>query len=290
MSDSAELHCGRFRLSLARPRVMGIVNLTPDSFSDGGRFYTPSAAIEHARQLLEQGADILDLGAESSRPGAQPVSAEEEWRRLEPVLREVVQWNVPVSVDTAKPQVMRAAIDAGCDMINDISGFRTPGAVAAVAGSNVAVCIMHMQGEPRTMQSAPTYEQDVVHTVCSALSSLATNCQRSGITQHSICLDPGIGFGKNVEHNLQLASRLSEVAALGYPVLVGWSRKSTLGTITGRVVGERMPASIAAALHAAAHGAHILRVHDVRETVDALKVWQALQQGSLSDLRDNIAP
>jgi dihydropteroate synthase len=290
MSDSAELHCGRFRLSLTRPRVMGIVNLTPDSFSDGGRFYTPSAAIEHARQLLEQGADILDLGAESSRPGAQPVSAEEEWRRLEPVLREVVQWNVPVSVDTAKPQVMRAAIDAGCDMINDINGFRTPGAVETVAGSHVAVCIMHMQGEPRTMQLAPAYEQDVVHTVCSALSSLVANCQISGITQQSICLDPGFGFGKTVEHNLQLASRLSEVAALGYPVLVGWSRKSTLGTITGRAVGERMPASIAAALHAAAHGAHILRVHDVRETVDALKVWQALQQGSLSDLRDNIAP
>jgi dihydropteroate synthase len=290
MSDSAELHCGRFRLSLTRPRVMGIVNLTPDSFSDGGRFYTPSAAIEHARQLVEQGADILDLGAESSRPGAQPVSAEEEWRRLETVLREVVQWNVPVSVDTAKPQVMGAAIDAGCDMINDINGFRTPGAVEAVAGSRVAVCIMHMQGEPRTMQLAPAYEQDVVHTVCSALSSLVDGCLKAGITKQSICLDPGFGFGKTVEHNLQLASRLSEVAALGYPVLVGWSRKSTLGTITGRAVGERMPASIAAALHAAAHGAHILRVHDVRETVDALKVWQALQQGSLSDLRDNIAP
>jgi dihydropteroate synthase len=287
MPLASHLHCRRFRLSLSHPLVMGIVNLTPDSFSDGGKHDSTDSAIAHARRLLEEGAHILDLGAESSRPGAEPVSDQEEWRRLEPVLRELVRWNVPISVDTTKPQIMRAALDVGCDMINDINGFRSEGAFEAVACSGAAVCIMHMQGEPRSMQLAPHYEANVVDTVKSSLLSMSYIFQGTGITQQSICLDPGFGFGKTLDHNLQLATRLHEFAELGYPLLVGWSRKSTLGAITGQPVQDRMSASIAAALHAVARGARILRVHDVRATVDALKVWRAFEQGQIGD---NTAP
>jgi len=273
------LQCGHFRLSLERPLVMGIVNLTPDSFSSDGLGNDLERAVAHARHQLEAGADILDIGAESSRPGATPTPEDEELRRLIPLLERIVGWGVPISVDTYKPAVMRAALAAGATMINDIAGLRYPGALEAVQGSDCAVCLMHMRGEPGTMQQAPEY-LDVVGEVEAYLGERLALCRQAGIAAERIVLDPGFGFGKSLEHNLAMFRALPRFAEAGYPLLIGVSRKSMLGGITGRPVGERMPASIAAAMLAVQKGAKILRVHDVAATVDALKVLSAIEQGS----------
>ncbi len=257
---------------------MGVVNVTPDSFSDGGRFLDPIAAIAHAHKLIEEGADLVDLGAESSRPGAAAVvSPEEELRRLLPVLQGLRDAPVPVSVDTIKPEVMHAALAEGASMINDINAMRSPGAFAAVAASGAAVCLMHMQGTPGTMQQHPSYG-DVVAEVQAFLQERVRAARDAGIAPERIAIDPGFGFGKTLEHNLELLRHLREFAALGAPVLAGWSRKSSLGTITGRPAGERLAASIAAALIAAQNGARILRVHDVAATRDALAVLMAVEK------------
>jgi len=258
---------------------MGIVNLTPDSFSSDGLGNDLERAVAHARHQLEAGADILDIGAESSRPGATPTPEDEELRRLIPLLERIAGWGVPISVDTYKPAVMRAALVAGATMINDIAGLRYPGALEAVQGSDCAVCLMHMRGEPGTMQQAPEY-QDVVGEVEAYLGERLALCRQAGIAAERIVLDPGFGFGKSLEHNLAMFRALPRFAEAGYPLLVGVSRKSMLGGITGRPVGERMPASIAAAMLAVQKGAKILRVHDVAATVDALKVLSAIEQGS----------
>ena len=255
---------------------MGVVNVTPDSFSDGGRFFEASAAISHARRLVEEGADILDLGAESSRPGAQPVSAEEELRRLLPVLRELKGVPVPISVDTTKPEVMRATIDAGAAMINDIGALRSPGALETVAASDAGACLMHMQGEPRTMQYEPRYG-DVVAEVAAFLAERVAAAESAGIARERIAVDPGFGFGKTVAHNFELLRHLDRFTALGVPVVAGWSHKSTLGAITGRGAEDRLAASLAAALLAVERGARIVRVHDVAATRDALHVLAALE-------------
>jgi dihydropteroate synthase len=252
---------------------MGVVNVTPDSFSDGGEFLDPKAAIAHARRLVEEGADILDIGGESSRPGAQPVTEREELDRVIPVLRALK--DVPVSVDTRRPSVMRAVLAEGASMINDIEALEAPGALDAVADTDCAVCLMHKQGDPATMQQDPRYD-DVVGEVKQYLARRIAACEIAGIERDRITIDPGFGFGKTVEHNFSLLKRLPEIAALGVPVVAGWSRKSTLGVITGQPVKERLAASLAAALLAVQHGATILRVHDVRETRDALSVVQAL--------------
>jgi dihydropteroate synthase len=254
---------------------MGVVNVTPDSFSDGGRFLDPQAAAARARALVEEGADILDVGAESSRPGARGVSAAEELARLMPVLEGLRDCPVPVSVDTTKPEVMRAAIAAGASMINDIGALRAPGALEAVAASGAGVCLMHMQGEPRTMQQSPSYG-DVVAEVSAFLAERAAAAEGSGIARERIVVDPGFGFGKTVAHNFELLRKLDRIAALGLPVMAGWSRKSTLAAITGRDADDRLAASLAAALLAVERGARIVRVHDVAATRDALQVLAAL--------------
>ena len=269
------LQCGRFRLSLERPLVMGVVNVTPDSFSDGGRFFSRDAAIEHARRLIAEGADIVDIGGESSRPGAAPVAAGEELERILPVLQALRDTPVPLSVDTTKSEVMRGALAAGAAMINDITALAAPAALEAVAAADCAVCLMHMQGEPRTMQQAPAYA-DVVREVKEFLSARAAAAERAGIGRSRIVIDPGFGFGKTLEHNLTLLRELRELAALGLPLAVGWSRKSSLGGITGRTAGDRLAPSLAAALIAIQNGARIVRVHDVAATRDALAVWAAV--------------
>ena len=274
----ATLACGRFRLDLGRPLVMGVVNVTPDSFSDGGFYLDPVEAIAHARRLIDEGADLLDIGGESSRPGAPGVPADEESRRVLPVLRGLRDASVPLAVDTVKPEVMRAALAEGAAMINDISALRAPGALEAVAGSDAGVCLMHMQGEPRTMQKAPHYV-DVVAEVGAFLRGRAAAAEAAGIARERIVVDPGFGFGKTPAHNLELLRRLRELAALGYPLLAGLSRKSTLGAITGRPPAERAAASVAAALLAVEGGARIVRVHDVAATKDALAVWSAVRAG-----------
>jgi dihydropteroate synthase len=272
----AQLQCGRFRLSLARPLIMGVLNVTPDSFSDGGRFLDPDAAIAHAHQLIEEGADLIDLGAESSRPGAAAVvTAEEELHRLLPVLQGLRDVPVPVSVDTIKPEVMRAALAEGASMINDINALRAPGALAAVAAGDAAVCLMHMQGTPGTMQRHPSYD-DVVAEVKAFLLERIGAVRAAGIALERLAIDPGFGFGKTPEHNLALLRHLREFEVLGLPVLAGWSRKSSLGKITGKPAGERLAASVAVALIAAQNGARILRVHDVAATRDALSVLAAV--------------
>jgi dihydropteroate synthase len=248
-----------------------VVNVTPDSFSDGGRFLDSSAAVAHARRLIDEGADILDVGGESSRPGAEPVPAARELARIMPVLEALGGGAVPLSVDTVKPEVMREAIRLGATMINDINALRSPGALAAVAASDAAICLMHMQGEPRTMQQSPQYA-DVVGEVKRYLAERAAAAIAAGIARDRIVVDPGFGFGKTVEHNRALLAGLVALADLGYPLLVGLSRKSTLGWVTGRPADQRMFASIAAAVLAAERGARILRVHDVAATRDALAV------------------
>jgi dihydropteroate synthase len=272
------IHCGPYRLSLQRPLVMGIVNLTPDSFSGDGLLGDLERAIAHARVQRDAGADILDIGAESSRPGAMPTPEGEELRRLLPVLEELRTWNIPLSVDTYKPAVMRASLAAGAAMINDITGMTSPEALAAVAASDCAVCLMHMRGEPGTMQQAPQYE-NVIGEVHNFLASAVARSRRAGIADERLLLDPGFGFGKSLAHNVALFRAMTATTVDDLPLLVGVSRKSMLGAITGRPVEERLAASIAAAVLAAAKGAKILRVHDVAATRDALAVWAAMEQG-----------
>jgi dihydropteroate synthase len=271
------IQLGIFELSLARPLVMGVVNVTPDSFSDGGRFLSPKVALAHARGLIDDGADMLDVGGESSRPGAQAVSEDDELRRVLPVIEGLSGCGVPLSIDTRRARVMREALAAGASMVNDIQALRGEGALAAVAASRCAVCLMHMQGEPATMQRAPEY-RDVVAEVKAFLGARAAAAEAAGIARERIVIDPGFGFGKTPAHNLTLLHRLNEFAELGLPVLAGLSRKSTLGTVTGRPVEQRLAASLAAALLAAQGGAKILRVHDVRETRDMLALWQAVRE------------
>ncbi len=263
----------------SRPLVMGVVNVTPDSFSDGGLFADRNRAVEHALQLVEQGADILDIGGESTRPGAEPVSEVDELQRVIPVIEGIrARSDAPISIDTSKPAVMRAAVAAGADMINDVCALQAPGAVTAAAELGVSVCLMHMQGEPRTMQRSPGYT-DVVADILGFFQARIGDCLQAGVERRRLVLDPGFGFGKTLAHNLELLAGLERFAELGLPVLAGLSRKSMLGTITGRErPDERVAASVAAAVLAAERGAAIIRVHDVAETVDALKVWQALKQ------------
>lgn len=257
---------------------MGIVNVTPDSFSDGGRYADASAAMAQCEALLSEGADILDIGGESTRPGARRPTAEEELARVLPVLRHAVTLGVPVSVDTSEPRVILAALELDVDIVNDVRALQHRGALEAVVAHPLAgVCLMHMQGEPGSMQSAPIYG-DAVVDVASFLAARRDVVVAAGLAPARIALDPGIGFGKSVEHNLALLARQRELVALGQPLLVGWSRKSTLGVVTGRPVGERLAASVAAALMAVERGAHVVRVHDVAATVDALKLWRAVKQ------------
>lgn len=271
------LTLGRFQLPLAGPLVMGVVNVTPDSFSDGGKFLAIDAAIEHAHQLIEEGADVLDIGGESTRPGAAPVSVEDELRRVLPIIESLSKVPVPISIDTMKPEVMRAAIAAGASMVNDVNALRAEGAIEVCAEHQIAVCLMHMRGAPRTMQEAPSY-LDVVAEVKAFLLDRATACERGGIGRDRIVIDPGFGFGKNREHNLALLRHLKQLTGMGYAVLAGLSRKSVLGKITGQEVVSRVPASVAAALLAVQNGADIVRVHDVRATKDALAILQAVNQ------------
>ena len=270
----------RFRIDLGRPRVMGIVNITPDSFSDGGQHASTAAALRHCERLVEEGADILDIGGESSRPGSEPVSLEDELARVLPVLREAARFGVPLSIDTYKPDVMRAALDLGVDIVNDIAALGRPGALEAVAAHpSCGVCLMHMRGEPKTMQAEEPVYGDVVAEVAAFLRERADAVRAAGLAAERIVLDPGIGFGKTSAHNLALLARQRELLPLGYPLLVGWSRKRTLGEVTGRPVGDRLAASVAAALASVHHGARIVRVHDVAATADALKVWGAAGSG-----------
>jgi len=260
-------------------RLMGVLNVTPDSFSDGGEWFDGDAALAHAADLIADGADILDVGGESTRPGAAPVPEHEELRRVIPIVDAVAARHpeTQVSVDTSKLAVARAALDAGATYVNDVTAFRAdPGMAALTAERGADCCLMHMLGEPRTMQDDPHYE-DVVDDVKAFLHERLERAVAAGISEQRIVLDPGIGFGKSEQHNLELLRRLDEFGSLGVPVVAGWSRKSTLGVITGKPVGERLAASIAAALLSVQHGANILRVHDVTETRDALAVWQALR-------------
>ena len=270
------LLCGKFRLPLARPLIMGVVNLTPDSFSDAGKFATPQAAVAQARRLCDEGADIIDIGGESTRPGSSGVTLEAERRRVLPVLEQLAAGPVPVSVDTQKPELMREAIAAGASMINDINALLAPGAIAAVAANNVALCLVHKQGAPASMQADPHYE-DVVAEVLAFLSLRVEAVRAAGVAAERIVIDPGFGFGKTLEHNLELLRRLERFTAAGPAVLAGISRKSMLGRLTGRAVDERVYASVAAALIAAQKGARILRVHDVAATRDALAVLNAVR-------------
>lgn len=280
----------RFEIDLAQPRVMGIVNVTPDSFSDGGQHATLHAAVQHCEQLLKDGADILDIGGESSRPGAQPLPLEDELARVIPLVREVVKLGVPISVDTYKAEVMQAALDAGADIINDIWAFRQPGAAQVVLQhGRCGLVMMHMHREPASMQITPMDDADVVARVKRDLLSFQELLTRIpyGLTAQKalnlqqtrrVLIDPGIGFGKTVQQNFTLLARQRELLSLGYPILAGWSRKSSLGAVTGLDVEERLVPSVAAAVLALERGASVVRVHDVRETVAALKVWQAVKQ------------
>ncbi|MES2613392.1 MAG: dihydropteroate synthase [Pseudomonadota bacterium] len=269
----------RFAIDLARPQVMGIVNVTPDSFSDGGQHASTAAALRHCEQLVRDGAHILDIGGESTRPGSPAVPLAEELARVLPVVQGAVSLGVPVSVDTYKAEVMQAVLDLGADIVNDVWALRQPGALAVVAGHPLCgVCLMHMHRDPQTMQVAPM-AGDVVPQVLSFLLQAAAGLQTLGVARERIALDPGIGFGKTVEQNFALLARQQELAATDYAVLAGWSRKSSLGAVTGlAVAGERMVPSVAAALLAVVHGARIVRVHDVAETVAALTVWQAMER------------
>jgi dihydropteroate synthase len=272
----------RFRIDLTRPQVMGIVNVTPDSFSDGGRHAETDAALRHCDALRAEGADILDIGGESTRPGSATPDLAEELRRVLPVVRHAVTLGLPVSVDTSRPEVIAAVLEAGADIINDVRALQRPGALAAAAAHRSAgICLMHMLGEPSTMQAAPVYDE-VVADVRRFLAARLAAAQAAGIAVDRVALDPGIGFGKTPLHNLQLTARQDELLTLGCPLLMGWSRKSTVGVVTGRPVGERQAGSVAAALASVARGAAIVRVHDVAATVDALRVWRAIAEQRLS--------
>jgi len=267
------LTAGRFELPLDRPLLMGVVNVTPDSFSDGGRFADPEAAIAHARRLTEEGADLIDLGGESTRPGAQPVSEQQELDRVLPVLEKIS--DLCVSVDTRRARVMREVLEGGASMINDVEALAAPGALEAVAGSKCAVCLMHKKGEPATMQRDPHYD-DVVAEVRRFLADRVDAALKAGIERRRLVVDPGFGFGKTAAHNLTLLGNLSQLSEL--PILAGLSRKSTLGRITGRPVEERLAGSLAMALLALQAGATILRVHDVKETRDVIAVWESFEK------------
>ena len=269
-----QLLCGKYSLSLDRPLVMGIVNVTSDSFSDGGKFLHRDQAVAHARKLIDDGADLLDVGGESTRPDAAAVALELELDRVMPVLEAMCGSGVPISIDTQKPEVMKAAIAAGASMINDVNALQAEGAIEICGHSSVAICLMHKRGTPQTMQQAPIYA-DVLREVSEFLHTRAQACLQAGIGSDRIVIDPGFGFGKTVEHNFTLLRELKSLARLGYPVLAGYSRKSSLGAITGRAVDQRLAASLAAAIIAVQNGATILRVHDVAETVDVLKVLGA---------------
>lgn len=271
------LHAGPFRLSLDRPLIMGIVNVTPDSFSDGGHFASVQAGIEHGLALAQDGADILDIGGESTRPGAELVSIEAEKRRVLPVIEALAKEGLVVSVDTRKPEVMQAALAVGAAMVNDVMALRAPGALEAVAASEAAVCLMHMQGEPQTMQQTPLYT-NVVDEVGRFLRERIETCVQAGIASNRMVIDPGFGFGKSLAHNLALLKNLARLAAGEVPVMVGMSRKSMLGAMTGRGVGEREFAGLAAHLLALTQGARLLRVHDVAAMRDALAVWNAVEE------------
>ncbi|HTV85981.1 MAG TPA: dihydropteroate synthase [Dyella sp.] len=281
------LDCNGRALTLDRPRVVGIVNVTPDSFSDGGQFADLDAAVAHGVRLVEEGADMLDIGGESTRPGAADVSVEDELRRVLPVIEQLAaRISLPIAIDTSKPEVMRAAVAAGAGMINDVYALRRDGALDAAADLRVPVCLMHMQGEPRSMQDAPHYE-DVVGEVHRFLTDRLFACELAGIDRRKVVVDPGFGFGKDLEHNLALLRRLERFADLGSGVYVGLSRKSMIGTLTGRKEpAERAAGSVAAALIAVQRGARMVRVHDVAATVDALKVWHAVQAGDKPERRD----
>jgi len=267
----------RFRIDLSQPQVMGIVNVTPDSFSDGGQHANMRAALAHCEQLLKEGAHILDIGGESTRPGAPAVSLDDELARVLPVVREAVRLNVPVSVDTYKAEVMQAVLDAGVDIINDVWALRQTGAQQVIAThATCGVCLMHMHGEPQTMQTLPM-QGSSIQPVTEFLMSHAQALQTLGVARDRIAIDPGVGFGKTVSQNFELLAHHDQLLALGYPLLVGWSRKSSLGAVTGCEVDERMVPSVAAAMLAVERGARIVRVHDVAQTVCALKVWQAAQ-------------
>ena len=270
------LRCGPHTLDLSTPRVMGILNVTPDSFSDGGRFVDVARAVEHGLAMVAAGADIIDVGGESTRPGAQAVSEADEIDRVIPVIAALVAAGIPVSVDTSKAAVISAALSAGAAMINDVRALQEPGALLAAANGTAGICLMHMQGAPRTMQQDPHYT-DVVREVRDFLSSRVDACVESGIARERIVIDPGIGFGKRLEHNLALLAALPELQQLGLPVLIGVSRKSMLGALLGRGVEQRLAGGIAIATAAALAGAGILRVHDVAETVDAVRVAVALK-------------
>ena len=272
------LQLGKYTLDLTQPRVMGVLNCTPDSFSDGGAFTDLDAALYHVRAMADAGAAIIDVGGESTRPGAQPVGLQEELDRVLPVIEKLSdELDLPLSVDTSKADVMRAAVAAGAAMINDVYALRQPGATAAAAEGGAAVCLMHMQGEPRSMQQHPHYT-DVVSEVKGFLQERAHEAQTQGIATGRLVLDPGFGFGKNLEHNLELMRRLPELATLGYPLLVGVSRKSMIGTLLGGApAAARLNGSLAAAAIAVARGAHIVRTHDVAATVEAVKVAAALR-------------
>ncbi len=280
-SSREYLHCGRYRLAVIgdarRPLVMGILNVTPDSFSDGGKFASLDLALSHAEQMIADGVDIIDIGGESTRPGAPPVSEDEELHRVMPIVFALRDCGKPLSVDTRRPKVMREVLAAGADMINDIEGFRDPASLAAVSDSDCAICIMHMQGQPQSMQQSPHYD-DVVAEVGEWLRDRSARAIAAGVAAERICIDPGYGFGKTAQHNLTLLARQQELQqATGFPLLAGLSRKSTIGLITGKPVEHRMAGSVAAALMAIDHGASIVRVHDVAETVDALKIWAAVR-------------
>jgi len=271
-----QLVAGKFRFELDRPLIMGIVNVTPDSFSDGGRLQDSQQAVSHALALAEQGADILDVGGESTRPGAVPVSVDEELRRVLPVIEALAARGLAVSADTRKPRVMQEAINAGAAMVNDVMALREPGAIEAVAKSAVAVCLMHMQGGPQSMQATPHYA-DVAAEVRAFLTQRIAACEAAGMDRSRLVIDPGFGFGKTLAHNLTLLKNLGQLADLGVPVLAGLSRKSMLGALIDKPVDQREYAGVAAHLAAVARGAAIVRVHDVTAMKDALAVWQAVK-------------
>lgn len=272
------LDCAGMTLDLSRPRVMGILNVTPDSFSDGGRFVEYERALAQARQMVADGADIIDVGGESTRPGAAAVTIDDELERVVPLIETLArELDVPISVDTSKSEVMQAAVAAGAGMINDVCALRLPGALAAAAALAVPVCVMHMQGEPRTMQQAPHYD-DLMAEVTAFLAERVTACEQAGIVRSRLLLDPGFGFGKTLAHNLSLLRHLPELHALGLPLLVGMSRKSMIGAVLDLPVDERLHGSVAAATLAAWLGAAIVRVHDVAPTVQALKIVSSVQR------------
>lgn len=269
--------CGEFDIDLTQPKIMGIVNVTPDSFSDGGLWATHERAVEHAMQLKEEGVDILDIGGESTRPGSEAVPLEVELERVIPVVEALKDCGLPISVDTTKPAVMRAAVRAGAVIINDINGLREPGAREAVAETDCGVCIMHMQGQPRTMQKAPHYD-DLMGEVLGFLTDEAHALEALGVAKERICIDPGFGFGKTVSQNFELLARTEEFVATGYPVLYGMSRKSSLGAVTGLSdPKDRVIPSVVAHLLAAERGAQILRVHDVAATIQGIRIWQSTE-------------